>query len=481
MTTTTTTTTTFPEITKLLGFVENEYIANGNVPYVECLKQVIKRNHYWPQLQMKPFFAHPGLVLLHNTYKRKDVTHFQALYDECRSVVLDLNAPQGQNVVVSLANTIPKQMSIDEYTAAALPDDKCESSFEGTMVNVYNARGVWHFSTTSCPTINSSRYAHPTKSHGAMFDEALAKIIPDIPPGVDEMDADIGDGCGYRDRFTSTLDPTLAYTFVLVHHENNRLVDHTDELGQDYTKLVHIGTRDLRSFQSVDVVLPGVIYATMFPSPIAALEWLTARAANNVPVFGIIVKRASGELIKVQPDVVVKKDQQDMGHSNPWHNMLWVYMQNNPEFKVDHYIAKYHPHIFTNQIAPTYVIHTAVCTMQDILFGLYRATTFYSVSTGRYTMNKPADEGLPPILRFHLAQLRFTQITSHTHAPINRRAIYKYLCDNNSIKNFRLLLHFFATCPADMTPQAHNCIVYLDNMLSRPFRPATVYAPVVPM
>ena len=448
----------FTEINKLLDLVRLENIATcGNKSYVDCLKDVLKVNHYWPQLQMKPFFGFPGLVLLHNTYKRKDVTHFEALYEECRSVVLDLHAPAGHNVVVTLANAIPKQMKINEYEALAQDDDICETSYEGTMVNVYFARDAWHFSTTSCPTINSSRYGHPTKTHGDMLDEALAKLVKS------------DDQSSIRERFTATLDQSKAYTFILVHYENCRLVDHSAELGSNYATLVHIGTRlretnEVATFQPFDLEnqTNGIKLSRKFSGSAEAIEWL--RAQTSQTAYGIIVKRANGQLFKVQPDEIVQRDQQDMGHSNPWHNMLWVYMQNNPEYKVDNYIAQYYPTLFTNQVSPTYILHTTICTMQDILYNLYRSTTFFSMKTLRYTLYREVDESLPPILRFHLAQLRFIQITTHTHAPINKRAIYRYIC-NNTIKNFRLLLHFFAMFPADLNAQAHTAMVHLDAAL----------------
>lgn len=421
-----------------------------------ALVAVLKENHYWPALQVKHFFDNSGLTLLHNTYTRSDVEAFQELYDECRSVVLDLSQPADANIVVSLANVIPVRMTVEAYRTepAAEPADIVERSYNGTVISVYNHNDTWHFGTSTCPVIDRSRFAHPTKTHGAMMDEALVALGADI-----EFP---------RAFLTSALDPAFVYTFILVHHENARApsASLTDAFGADYAKLVHIGTRCRATLVSCDLAVAplsalGIVYATRFDTPEAGLTWLI----DNPASCGLIVKRGA-QLIKVMTGAALENESMDLGNANPWVNMLWVYMQNKPHYHINDYIERFLPG-FAPPVAPTYVIHTAVCTMRDIILSLYNATTRYYSDHKRFKMDTHVDGALAPIVRFHLAQLRRVQITRHTHAPINGRTIYHYLCLHTTMKNMRGLIRHFAesTLHYGMPPKTAECFVSLDMLL----------------
>jgi hypothetical protein len=47
------------------------------------------------------------------------------------------------------------------------------------------------------------------------------------------------------------------------------------------------------------------------------------------------------------------------------------------------------------------------------LYTHYLDTTFYNKYTERYTINRECNAELAPIIRFHLAQLRDIQMTTH--------------------------------------------------------------------
>lgn len=420
-----------------------------------ALVAVLKENHYWPALQVKHFFDHSGLTLLHNTYTRTDVDDFRELYDECRSVVLDLSQPADANIVVSLANSIPQRMTDVQYTEAAEEADVVERSYDGTVISVYHHAGVWHFGTSTCPIIDRSRFAHPTKTHGAMFDEAIKMATAEPKPA--------------RERLTDALDPAFVYTFILVHHENarNPSAAVVAEHGHEYAFLVHIGMRCRVTMAAVDLAdAPladhGIVYPQRFATGAEGLAWL----AEHPNSAGLIVKRGDGKtLLKVMTADNLEAESMDLGNSNPWINMLWVYMQNKPHYKITDYIARYLPGFAPNP-APTYVIHTVICTMRDILLSLYQATTRYYTDHKRFKMDTHIDGALPPIIRFHLAQLRRIQITRHTHAPINGRTIYHYLCLHTTMKNMRGLIgHFAEHATAGMPPRTAECFTTLDLLL----------------
>jgi hypothetical protein len=430
----------------------------------DALLAILRKNHYWPAIQMKKFFDKSGLVLLHNTYKRVDVDHFQALYDECRSVVLDLDAPEGSNVVVSLSKSIPERFSTSQYEAFSSVLDVCEEAHEGTVVFVYEHAGKWYFGTTSCPNINSSRFVHPTKTHGEMFDDSLAKMFPDTAS--DEV----------RDKFTSHLDVTKSYAFVLVHHENTKCMDYTPLFGDAYAALVHISTRDRVTMEEEDLTTEplssmGVKYSTRYETPSQGIAHVLTNPSTS---YGLIVRTNDNKLLKVSSEEVVRREEYDLGNANVWVNLLHVYLLNKRHFHVDDYIREfltdglqYPVDSRGREMAPTYIIHTVVCTMRDILYDFYVRTTTFNPTTVRFRMNKDMDNSLPPIIRFHLAQLRHIQVNDHSFAFLNPKAVYHYIVHHQTMKNIRKLIQHLAEDGAPlMTPRQAECFVTLNNLLS---------------
>lgn len=426
-------------------------LAGNGTNKADTLLSILRKNHFWPALQTKKFFDHSGLVLLHNTYKRIDVDHFRELYDECRSVVLDLDAPEGSNIVLSLAHSIPERLTLEQYAAIMADTDKCELAYEGTVISVYHHKDTWHFGTTSCPTVDRSRYFHPTKTHGQMLDE----VFPD------------------RTAFTSKLDTNKSYAFVLVHHENRHVMDYTATFGENYAELIHISTRDRTtlsedSLESTPLAEIGIKYASVYDTPSAALQ-----AAETAGVYGIIVKTDNGKIYKVSSNDIVKREERDLGNPNKWINMLSVYMQTKPDYHINDYIRDYATDLqfptteSGRELAPTYLIHTVICTMRDILYYWYVRTTTFNPQTVRFRMNKEIDATLPPMLRFHIAQLRHLQVNHHTHSFLSPRAVYHYLCHHQTIKNLRGLITFFATTPGHgMTYSQAECFTILNQLLS---------------
>jgi hypothetical protein len=434
---------------------------------------LLKKRHYWPALQVKKFFSNKNLLLLHNTYKRYDVAGFQKLYDECRSVVLDFSAPEGNNIVVTYAHSIPERMSDSDYEIIMKDTDKCDVSFEGTVVTVYQYQGKWYFGTTGCPTIDSSRYFHPTKTHGTMFDEAIAKITNTEFPETKEASVQL------RQKFAEEhLNPDNAYAFILVHHDNKHIMDYTSTLGENYAKLVHIVTRNRMSFEDDNLanqplVHVGIIYPTSFAMPKFGLTYL--RTAPNA--YAIMVTTVEGKRIKVSDAAIVRREDYDLGNPNVWHNMLHVYIQNNPQYKIVDYIKEFSVAVTEpissdgSALSPTYIIHTALCTIRDIIYRFYIATTKYFPKTRRYKIDIEQDRDLPGNIRFHLAQLRNYQITTDIDKILSEKAVYHYICHNQTMKNLRLMIKFFAEQCAEgvdtgIPARASECIRILNNLLT---------------
>lgn len=461
--------TYFPKISEMIQQVY-EISKKKNTSMDECLHAYIRTHKYWPMIQTKRFFGNRGLVLMHNTYKRDDVDHFKDLYDEVRSVVLDLNAPAGENIVLSLADKIPTRMDMQEYQAHRQDTDICEKGYEGTMMYVYHHNDRWFFGTSTCPSVDGSRYFHPTKTHGEMLNEVLATYFPEV---VEETVSPKENGKKLREAFTQHLSTDKSYGFMLVHHENRHFMNYTEELGENYKVLFHVFTRDKTTKGTtvdteVNLSSIGVKYIPTYGS---VDEGLTA--LQDEKMYALIVRR-DNEMLKISRPELIQKETRDLGNANPWMNMLWVYMQNKPNYQVNDYMEEYLAEkkdtleVRDSQgrvMAPVYIIHTAMCTLRDMLYSLYGATTYYNTYTQKYTMNLAMDQQLPPILRFHLAQLRNIQVTTHKHAPINSRAIYHYLCYHQTLKNIRLLIAHFANNPYNMPYRAVECFSVLGSNL----------------
>jgi len=423
---------------------KSHHKSDGNM--ANALIYTIRKYKYWPALQVKKFFGNNDLVLLHNTYKRTDVEHFQELYDECRSVVLNLNAPIGDNVVVTFSSKIPERISECQYENLKQPGDVCEESYEGTVVHFYYYENKWHIGTSTCPTIDSSRFSHPTKTHGNMLDEIIAKIY-ELQLPTDKSSSQMN-----RKVFTDVLDPSRAYAFIMVHYQNSNSMDYTPLFGDEYMKLIHITTRSRGTLQNDDIsdrpfASIGIDYAQKFENPEKAIEYIRTAECT----YGIVVDSLDGKRYKVSTEKIIKHEENNIGNSNVWQNMVAVYIQNKQHYKITDYQKEFCPDLIipknchNQEMAPTYLIHTVISSMRDMLMDAYIQTTTYNIKTKRYWINKEADKSFPAIIRFHMAQLRDIQITTHTHGLISPRAIYHYICHHQPLKNLRLLIKFFAT------------------------------------
>ena len=229
--------TSFPKhVNELISETYDIYnsINDDNKTYANCLIMVLKKYHLWPNIKVKKFKNRSDIVLLHNNYKMGEVYEYRELYEQCRSIVLDFTLSFNNNVVVTYANSIPVRSDINTYMANIYSDqDKCYEAYDGTMITVYNHNGEWHFGTSSCPDANSSKFSHPTKTHGNMFDEILYKYYgkqlteQELSLAPNEVSKIL------RSKFVTPLNPEMAYEFIVVHYENIHIIDYTNVLGEN--------------------------------------------------------------------------------------------------------------------------------------------------------------------------------------------------------------------------------------------------------
>ena len=179
------------------------------------------------------------------------------------------------------------------------------------------------------------------------------------------------------------------------------------------------------------------------------------------------------KLYKVSTDIINYREETDPCHPNTWMNILSVYMKNKQDYTIKDYISNYVPNIVLpidnngRHIDPTYLIHTLISTIKDSLYNYYVSTTTYFPRYGRYKMNKDLDKQFPPIIQYHLAQLRNLQVTTYKEKMITSANVYYYLCQCNDIKNIKTLIQFFASNPInEMNPRTSMCFAIMNSLIS---------------
>lgn len=428
--------------------------------YSKTLINILKRHNYWPALQVKKFKGQKNIILLHNSYIREDIEEFKELYEQCRSVILDFEA-ELDKIVISYSNSIPYRIKREEYVNDN--NDKISEAYNGTMITCYYYNNKWHFGTTSCPDINSSWFSHPTKTHGVMLDEVLSKYL-----NISQENA--------RESFTNYLDKKLSYMFVLVHHENKHIIDYTSILSENYMELLHIDSKEMGTLKDINIdnqplITLGIKYPRLFNNQKEADEYM-----NSNLTYGYIVKRelqnGTKSLAKISPEEINYKEETDPCNPNPWMNILSTYMKNRMDYHINDYIRDYNPTIEKlvdnngKEIDPTYLIHTSICTIKDIIYKLYTATTTYNSKRNMFKMNKEIDKHFAPLIRFHLGRLRKRQITVYTE-KIKPKDIYYYLCHCLKANDIRRLLQLLTTTSDyEITDRSMMCLVILNGLLN---------------
>jgi hypothetical protein len=300
----------------------------------------------------------------------------------------------------------------------------------------------WILSTNTCTNIDYSKFNHPTKKYGEMFNEALPIS---------------------REELMQNLDKNIVYTFGIIHYENKKYIDYTNEFGENYKKIILLDAKEKYTGINVNIKLD---FGILNSKKITLKE---GYQLNNI--YGLIFE-CNNKRYKITPNKIIFQEETEFGYPNVWRNMIWIYQKNMEDFHISDYIKTYNKEIDYpldnngEKLDPTYLIHTTMISMRDILYNLYTTTTVYFKQYNRFKMSKDIDSKLPPILQYHLAQLRRQQITIYVEDTITDKEIFFYLCYSNPMKNIIALINFFATNSGyDILPRSSQCITILNNLL----------------
>jgi hypothetical protein len=412
---------------------------DGSIDYPSVLLSILKEKHYWPQIKIKKFKNNNNLCLLHNSYKRDDINDFKELYDECRSVILDFSRSIGNNVVISYANSIPLRVSLDNYiNNFHEPTDICYSAMDGTLITAYYHNDDWNFGSSCCPDINNSKFSHPIKSHGQMFYEALYEIYKN---SVDMFDPNITNIL--KQLFTSNLSKLYSYEFVLIHYENKHIIDYTTLLGENYKYIFHINTKNRLTLTDEDIKSQPLSYLGIkYPYLFTTLE--EAVNYTRMGVGSLIIKKTNNKLLKISNEYLQHKEEVHSNNHNKWYNFIYVYMLQKPNYDINSYINEFYPELINDNSIQT-EINQIFQIMTDVIYNLYIATTNYYPKYNRFKTNLDLDKTLSPIIRFHLAQLRYQQTKIYNKAIITKVEVMNYLCHSNNIKNIKKIIYHLST------------------------------------
>jgi hypothetical protein len=163
--------------------------------------------------------------------------------------------------------------------------------YEGSLLAIFNFNNKWYVSTRRCLNSEDSVWGTEEKSHMTMFLEVLNKS-------------------GYIsiDEFTSKLDKSLCYYFVLIHHNNKNIVDYEPEFGKEYKKLclVIVREQETQKEKSLDekdyegIVDDNIFCATRLDS-LETFDELNKKEPYSLPpkMEGVIIK-VKNQLLKLQ-------------------------------------------------------------------------------------------------------------------------------------------------------------------------------------
>lgn len=299
-----------------------------------------------------------NLVLVYNSFIANNVLD-KKLFNECRSIVLDIN-PSASNRIISYTHDNIIYFKINEYINPEA-NDVYKESFEGTLVSVFNHDGKWFFATSRCPDIDKSYFYNKTKTFGSLFDDCLKS---DFLQSNIELDNSI------REQLVSYLDTNNCYYFVIIHHENKHIIDYSDRFGLEYKKLIHVFTRKQSTQELIDVKIPFIEQPKKFDNYEAGINFIND---TNVKSEGLIVEKFDQTskktfLIKIMPDPYWIEKAQTPNYPNRWFVYLDIYRRDDPNFRITDYQLK-------NNIVENLEFNTKPIDITGMIYLLYKGTS----------------------------------------------------------------------------------------------------------
>jgi hypothetical protein len=235
------------------------------------------RNEYYQNGILSKYYQDDNLLLLYTNYSED--------HKKFRSKIMEM---ENQKVIsYSFNSPMYNYMGYNYLINNQNCEKKISKCYEGTILSVFNHNNKWYVSTRKC--LNAQESVWLNKSFYQMFEETILQDFNNV------------------DEFYNLLNKDYNYHFVLVHWENKNIVDYTEELGDNYKKLVLALVRDkeMKVMDNLNNILPNLdnITSVFIPKEYDNLEVLDEHLdyMSKPKTEGVIVK------VKNNDDILIIK------------------------------------------------------------------------------------------------------------------------------------------------------------------------------
>jgi hypothetical protein len=227
------------------------------------------------------------MTIYYNKYDNKHKTQIEM---STRSVILSKST---RNVICYTCPTPIYNMDAVQYLWRN--QDKPRETYicyEGSLISVFYHNHKWH--VASRKNVYNDTNSMSTSNNGGQY-----KMVLDV---LNQDNLTIDD-------FTNKLDKKYSYHFVLIHHENENIVNYVSQFGPEYKKLCFIFARDINTQQEVkleDMNAPFLSNNIFLPKKIddADAKEFVSNLSNinivNQPEHEGIIIKLNNNILKLQ-------------------------------------------------------------------------------------------------------------------------------------------------------------------------------------
>lgn len=224
--------------TNPVKFEINDIINNLQVKTIDLLKEAISK---LSQNIMIKDNEDNNLAIIFNNFT-KNTNILTPLEKECRSIIIDKNT---LDIICYTYNDIlynddAKLYLANIYESDIHSDIEIQECFEGTIMTLFFSNGTTYLSTRKCIDSKKSIW-RSDKSYYELFENVLTSKY--------NMNFE---------TFSNKLNKKNYYVFVLIHHENQNLVDYSDRFGKEYKEIMLTSIHD--NVTHVDLLLKANIF-----------------------------------------------------------------------------------------------------------------------------------------------------------------------------------------------------------------------------
>jgi hypothetical protein len=269
--------------------------------YINSLTNIddVNKHLYQTYNIMTKDFPELDMTIYYNKYDSKHKTQIEMA---SRSVILSKSS---HNVICYTCPTPIYNMDAVQYLWRN--QDKPRETFlcyEGSLISVFNYNNKW-FVASRKNIYNNSANNNSANNNSANNNSANNNIGGQYKMFMDVLESD-----NYKtfDEFTNKLDKKYSYHFVLIHHENDNIVNYINQFGENYKKLCFIFARDINqkeinvneidtAFLSDNIFLPKKIEDADAKDFVSNLS--NPNIINKPEYEGIIIK-LNNHILKLQ-------------------------------------------------------------------------------------------------------------------------------------------------------------------------------------